>query len=137
MATMKEMVQAHNEAAQQLGEKSVKRFRSKDEAEERTQDILKRLKARKPGRKAGPIDWPCTGVEHKVRGGTIGEMFINMLKKGTTMAGLVEGLEGHDAEIGSGQEATAGRVRSILRVLHTYNGYGIRQKGNTLKLVSK
>ena len=138
--TTPELVAAHNEAATALGLKTVKKFRDREAAETRTREILKQLKASQKVvtvREAKPIDWPFNGAAHPPRGDSFAGQFMALLKNGVTLEELGNIITSKDREDGLELGNIPSRVRSVLRVLHVYNGYGIRQKGDVFKLVSK
>jgi hypothetical protein len=131
-----EIVAAHNELAEQLGEKTVKKFRNKETGLARLAELQARVKST-PQRRGGPIDWPVRGERHKVREGSLGDRFIKLMKQkgGTTLEQLEEAVEQHDAEHEgtAPSDPTATRVRSMLRMLHTYNGFGIKEVKGTFR----
>jgi len=137
--TTPELVAAYNEAATALGLKTVKKFRDREAAETRTREILKQLKASQKVKtvRTEIVDWPFNGGEHPPREGTIGGQFLDGLKKGITMEELITIVENKDKENANELGNLATRARAVLRMLHTYNGFGIKQKGDTFYLVSK
>lgn len=138
--TTAELVATYNEAATKLGQKTVKRFATREAAEERTRAILKQLKKAektKPVRSSEPIDWPFNGASHPPREDSFAGQFLALLKNGVTLEELGNIIASKDREDGRELGNIASRTRSVLRVLHVYNGYGIRQKGDVFKLVTK
>lgn len=133
--SMAELVAAHNEAAEKLGEKTVQRFKDRATAEARTKALLKRLKAKPVGKIGRPIktvDYPFTGELKDVPEGTITEQFRDALKRGATRADLEKILEKE-----GGEGNLSNRVTNRLRGLHNRYGYGIKQNGDVLKLVTR
>lgn len=125
--TMQELVDRHNELAEAAGEPTVKRFKTKDDGIQR----IKALEARQ-----GMINWPFTGVKHKVRETSLQGKVLTALRKGATLEQLTNVVTKHDAEVGQEPKDDApSRARSAMRMLHRYNGYGIRQEGNKFTLV--
>ena len=136
--TTKELIAAYNAAAKKLGEKPVKRFANRATAEKRTAAIVARAKgsgskaptkAKKNGatRSSAPLDLkPRKGDVITPREGSLGEKAIKALAKGATRETLAKIIGGENA---------SGRVRTLLNRLNSHNGYGIRQTGDTFKLV--
>ena len=135
--TIKDLTDAYNAAAKKLGRPTVKRFRDRKAAETRTKEILEELQARKPGRKSGPVNWPYRGALHTPREGSLSCRIRDALKDGATMDQLSDVVAGFDAENGNPPKDLPQRARFIMRDLHRYHGYGVRQKGETFKLVTR
>lgn len=138
MASMRELVAKYNEAAAKVGEKPVKKFRDKETAETRTRSMVARAASqsgKKPGRPRNtePINWPVLDERHKVRANTLGEMFVDAMRNdGATMDQLAKIIVKHGGEAKGTPEE---RARALLRMLHTYNGFGIRQSGDRFKIL--
>lgn len=158
-----ELVDKYNEAAVKLGKKKVKRFANKEAGLKRTEAILAELgnskpKAAAPKKEKAPaqkkeakqpkapkvIDWPYTGPgegkpAHAIRNGSLGARFVELLKKGTNREELAKAVEAHDKDGGKpSKDPVPSRVQSALRMLHSYNGYGVKEAGTgTLRLVTK
>lgn len=139
MATMKELVERYNEAAKSVdGLKPVKKFRDRETAERRVRSIETKARAagpRKPGRPRStePINWPVKDERHKVRDNTLGAMFVEAMKgDGATLEQLSKIIE-KNGETAQGNPET--RARALMRILHTYNGFGIRQTADRYKVI--
>lgn len=139
--TQKELTAAYNEAAKQLGVKPVKRFKDIETAKTRTAELLRQLKKQQTpagaGRRSEPIDWPFRGNLHGVREGTLNAQFVERLKHGVSKEELMGIVAASDRAEGRDPTALSDRVRGLLRMLHTYNGFGIKQRGDQYKLVTK
>jgi len=133
-----ELVALYNTKA----EKPVKNFRDKATAIKRCQELglkaggngekakAKKAQAGKAGRPQIKMDFPFVGSEHKVRDGSLRHRFIELMAgDGATEAQLVRCMEKYYADQGTPveQSTLVGKVRNTLRVLHSYNGYGIRE----------
>lgn len=123
-----DLVAIFNELAGKTGDKQVSRFKNKAEAIERITELY--------GRK-DLINWPYAGkVEHKVRESSLQGKVREALRGGATLEELGEIVIAHDAETGKQpQGKPESRGRSIMRMLHTYNGYGVRQVGDRFHLI--
>jgi hypothetical protein len=127
--TMAEAVERYNELADQAGYPRVKRFKSKAEAFKRIQY----LEMRKSW-----INWPFRGVQHKVLPNTLNHQLVAALRKGATRSDLAGLVMEWDARTGNkARLKPSDRVQQMIRQLHTYNGYGIRQEGEKLWLVEE
>ncbi|RKZ72464.1 MAG: hypothetical protein DRQ48_00200 [Gammaproteobacteria bacterium] len=122
-ATLADLVEYHNELAEKAGEKPVKRFKSKATG----LAAIEAMEARK-----GQINWPFSGeVKHKVRPNTLRGQILAALQDGATGEALKAIMVEHNPE----RENPEGHVRGVMRTLHRYNGYGIRQDGDSFSVV--
>ncbi len=141
--TLKQLLSTYNEAADRLGKKQLKKFRNREQAEQRTKAILVELRDSVPAKRSKVIDWPYTGPgegapSHKIRNNTLNAQFVGLLKQGITRGELATVVrEDDEAKAKEAQDNVDSRVQSLLRMLHTYNGYGIKETDGTLKLVVK
>lgn len=128
----KELVSEYNALASKLGKPGVKRFASTAIGQRRLAALKatageKKASPSKTPRQNGALNLPFRGLEHKINAGTLNELFIEALtaEAGASLrqlAGLVE----RNGKPGKGTPEN--RAMSILKLLHTYNGYGIREK---------
>jgi hypothetical protein len=149
--SMSELVAAYNKLS---GKKAVKKFRTKADGIAKVSALAKSdgkpaAKADKPaaaksnGRPPKDINLPYAGPgkgepKSKIRDNTVNAGFVALLRKGTTMAELAKVVVASDKAKGkTAKDDVNTRVRSALRMLHTYNGYGIKQTGDTFRLVTK
>ena len=147
------------------GVKPVKKFKSVEEAQAAIKGYKKpeakpapaakaekAPKAEKPAKPAAapkepkvvaPWDLPFKGVEgkilHAIRGNTINAEMVALMsrKEGATMAELEAVVAKFDAAREQESKDVPGRARSLAKILHTYNGYDIKQKGDRFHLITK
>lgn len=150
--SMTELVAAYNKLS---GKKAIKKFRSKADGVAKVNKLVAgtgkptkveskpAAKGNGAGRPRKLIDWPYEGPgngepSHKIREGTLNDQFIKVLGKGATEEELTAIVTAHDKATGkTSKDAMSTRVRQILRMLHTYNGYGIKQTGERYRLLRK
>lgn len=141
--TKASLVAAYNKAAEALGKKPVKGFKSMAVAEQRTKTILKELtkqgkggkaaKARGPKRDADPLSFLNIKINMPRKSGLPGLILARVTAKGgATMAELEKMVADRDAETGTESVNHYSRVQRWLRHLHFYNSLDLKMKGDKI-----
>lgn len=130
--TTTELAAKYNEAAVTLGEKTIKRFSDKKAALRRTKEIIDRLPKEKKTRKPRGMRFvfPYHGDDNlrKIqRAESLRGRAAAALKKGATYQEIVELVNQFDKDRGSSPGNVERRAYELIRLLHYYVGYGMRQ----------
>ncbi|KPJ91077.1 MAG: hypothetical protein AMS18_09360 [Gemmatimonas sp. SG8_17] len=129
-----ELVEMYNNAAEKLGEKTIKKFRDRDTALARTKEILSKVK---PDGRSRTLDLPFLGNLHKIRPSSLRGEFLPHLEAGVTEAELQDITLAYDKEHGKKSKNVELRTRRTLLIMHRYNGYGFKQVGEKIFLVTE
>lgn len=133
--TTAELAKVYNEAARVLGAKPVKRFSDKTAALRRTQEIVAKLPKPTPGKqqrkKRGMrFAFPFHGIANLrtiQRDESLRGRVRDLLKKGAFFTDVVKEVEAFDKDRGSTPGHVERRAYEVVRLLHYYVGYGLRQ----------
>lgn len=154
LSATSEIIDRYNAAAEAMGEKSVKKFRDKRTALRRTNEILARVRARdlvrskaesKPTAAPAPRTRKKRGMrfvfrpETKIREckGTartnskdkrsLRHRAVDLLLKGASFTEVVALVKQFDKECGKEPKFLDRRAYELVRIVHYYLGYGLRQ----------
>lgn len=142
--TIASLTAAYNDAAEQLGRKTVKSFKNLATAERRTKEILQDLaKAGKAGKKAAkgkrePRERnPLAFLDKDInlpREGSMPHVILTALtaKGGATMDELEALVAQRDKELGQEPVNLFSRVQRWMRHLHFYNSLALEMKGDRI-----
>lgn len=155
--TTGQLADQYNVSAAILGRKTVKRFADKRSALRRTREIVQAAKhiKRKPGGKRKlrgmrfifPFDGAdqirqCRGSLATSKSGdtrTLRQRCVDLLKKGATFDKVEQLVVDFDYDRGKKSEYVERRAYELVRLMHYYLGYGLRQddKGRIFLVSSK
>ncbi len=155
--TGSELAVEYNRAAGILGRDQVKRFGDKKSALRRTKDIVQAAKhiKRKPGGKRKlrgmRFVFPFDGADQirKCRGSlansksndtrTLRQRSVDLLRTGATFEKVEQLVTKFDADRGKKSKFVERRAYELIRLMHYYLGYGLRQdeKGRIFLVSSK
>lgn len=147
--TNPELVKLYNETANVLRVEPVKRFSSKSAGVRRVREILGQVPTPKPVDTNAPrkgstrrmhFTYPFNGHERlkairdpqSLRGRAFAK-----LEQGATFADIVRVVKKFDADRGSSPGHVERRAYEVIRLLHHYVGYGLREEGGKIYVHTK
>lgn len=143
--TTSQLAEQYNVSAAILGRRAVKRFADKSSALRRTKEIMQAAKhiKRKPGGKRKlrgmrfvfPFDGAenireCRGSLTSSKSGderTLRQRCVDLLKRGSTFDKIERLVVDFDKDRGKKSEHVERRAYELVRLMHYYLGYGLRQ----------
>jgi len=126
-----ELTATYNQRAAKLNLRPVKKFSDRATALKRVAALDAQIAAL--GRKRPLTNLPFTGQRHTIRANTLRGRFAAALKEGTTQVALQKIADEYFAEK---KKATPENiVPYTVRILHRYNGFGVRETDGRLFLV--